>query len=83
MEENKNTNPIYSNSFRVNYTETDIFVDFGLLKPEPESDVELITSIVIPPDKLMDLLFSIFKAGVSYQKDFKKDIGFDFSNAKE
>lgn len=70
----KNTE--YANTFRIGYTETEFFIDFGLIKPEKQRKVELVSSISFPPEKMEDFILHLFNTALKYEEEFSKDLGF-------
>jgi hypothetical protein len=76
----KNTE--YANTFRIGYTETEFFVDFGLVKPENERKVELISSISFPTEIMVEFILHLFNSALKYEKEFNKDLGFKKATEK-
>lgn len=70
-----NVQPKYANVFRVQYTETDFTLDFGLVKAG-ENEISIVESITFPSTVIQDLLIAIFSAALKYEDTFNKDIGF-------
>jgi hypothetical protein len=78
--------PVFSNMFRVAYSETEFFVDYGFTVPEEKDRedlmVNLVSKIVIPADRFSTLILSLFRAATEYEKQFNKDIGFGTNKDK-
>lgn len=75
-QENEGRDTKYANTFRLGYTETEFFVDFGLIKPEKKEQVDLVTSVSFPTEKMQYLIVQLFRAALDYEEEFDKDIGF-------
>jgi len=76
----------YANTFKIGFTENEILLDFGTLIRKENVDeitaVEVISRIAISPQMLQELVLSLFKTGCEYQKQCKKDIGFNLKKEK-
>lgn len=70
--------PKYSNIFKIGYTETDFNIDFGFLVSgsDEKLEINIVSKVVLPIEKLMQLVTSLFQSGVDYEDQFKKEIGF-------
>ena len=71
--------PKEANAFKASYTESSFQLDFGNIVTQDESKVEVdvISSITISPDKVINLIVTLFSAANDYLKEFKKaDMGF-------
>lgn len=86
IENQKAIKPVFSNTFRVAYSETEFFVDYGFIIPEEkemdDTAVNVLSKIVIPAERFSTLILSLFRAAVDYEKQFDKDIGFGTNNEK-
>lgn len=78
LEESKDTN-----TFKISYNESKILLDFGQATyTDDEMDIEVVSRLTFPPDGLRNLISDLFLVGVRYEKEFKKDIGFDIDKLK-
>lgn len=62
-------------SFRLRYTEDEIILDFGCIAEE-EKIIYLMQSVSFSPDKIHELIVTIFNGAIEYEKEHNKDIGF-------
>lgn len=70
---------VYSNAFRISFTETEFTIDFGFVKPEIEKqddNIKIVSSVALPPERIETIILSLLKAAIDFEEQFDKNIGF-------
>ncbi|SHK16206.1 hypothetical protein [Paramaledivibacter caminithermalis] len=70
----KTSKPIYANTFRLGFTETEFIIDFGFRIDD--DTVEELDTIAIPTKMMQNFILKLFGIARMYEKKFNTNIGF-------
>lgn len=65
-----------ANTFRISYSETDMFIDFGFLKeinPE-QKEIEIVAKVALPVLRIKDLIGSLIDVSRQYDTAYDVDL---------
>ncbi|HHY05630.1 MAG TPA: hypothetical protein GX532_01450 [Clostridia bacterium] len=69
----------HCDTYRLGYSEKDIFLDFGVLVRDEHSEkieaAEILSRIALPIEALEQFLMALFLTGRQYEAEYKRDIG--------
>lgn len=65
----------YSNTHKISFNETDLFIDYGSVVPDEET-IRINSKIAIPISTIQHFIVNLFIAAQEYEKQYNKDIGF-------
>lgn len=81
-ENGNSVKPEYSNAFRFSFNETEFAIDYGITTPS-DDNVKIVSKVIVPSDRMMDLVLGLFGIAQAYEKKFDRDLGFGGNNNTE
>lgn len=68
--------PKYADSFRVGFSETEIFLDFGVVSPDEKNTIILVDRVYFSAERVKDLIGVLLNGAIMFEREHDKNIGF-------